>query len=146
MAEWMYWVIAIAVLSLIEVLTPQFVTIWFAAGAVVGLIFALAGLPVVAQIIAFIVSSVVFLVITRPLYDKFIKTRQVATNADSLIGKTAMVTEDINNDEGTGFVKINGQVWSARTNDGALIGKGEKVLVLSIEGVKLIIERYSQED
>lgn len=146
MAEWIYWVIAIAVLSLIEVLTPQFVTIWFAAGAVVGLIFALAGLPVAAQIIAFIVSSVIFLVITRPLYDKFIKTRQVATNADSLIGKTAMVTEDINNDEGTGFVKINGQVWSARTSNGELIGKDEKVLVLSIEGVKLIIERYSKED
>ena len=146
MAEWMYWVIAIAVLSLIEVLTPQFVTIWFAAGAVVALIFALAGLPVVAQIIAFIVSSVVFLVVTRPLYDKFIKSRQVATNADSLIGKTAIVTEPIDNDEGVGFVKINGQVWSARSNDGSQISKGEKVHILSIEGVKLIIERYSKED
>ncbi len=146
MAEWMYWVIAIALFSVIEVLTPQFVTIWFAAGAAVALIFALAGLPVVAQIIAFIVSSVVFLVITRPLYDKFIKSRQVATNADSLIGKTAIVTEPIDNDEGVGFVKINGQVWSARSSDGALIDKGEKVHILSIEGVKLIIERYSQED
>lgn len=146
MAEWMYWVIAIAVFSFIEVITPQFVTLWFAAGSAVAMIFALAGLPVIAQVIAFIVSSAVFLIVTRPLYDKFIKTRQVATNTDSLIGKTAIVTDDIDNDEGVGFVKVSGQIWSARTSDGTLIVKGEKVKVLSIEGVKLIVEKYSKED
>lgn len=144
-SAWIYWIVAVAAFSLIEALTPQFVTIWFAAGSAVAMIFALLGLPTVAQIIAFIVSSVIFLIITRPLYEKFAKNKQIATNADSLVGKTAVVVEDIDNDEGVGFVKVNGQIWSARTQNGETAVKGEKVEILCIEGVKLIVNRLQEE-
>ena len=64
----------------------------------------------------------------------------VATNADSLIGQEAIVTEKIDNLHSTGTVRINGQEWTARSvNPEHVIEKDETVMVRSIEGVKLIV-------
>ena len=56
------------------------------------------------------------------------------------IGKTAVVISDINNLEGNGQVRVNGNVWSARSVDGEIISEGSTVTVKAIEGVKLIVE------
>ena len=58
-----------------------------------------------------------------------------------LLGKEAVVTEDINNTHATGAVKIKGTVWTARSSDDSEIPEGEIVIVKAIEGVKLIVER-----
>ena len=67
--------------------------------------------------------------------------KKVATNADSNIGKEAVVTEHIDNLQGSGAVRISGVEWSARSADGSEIEKGAVVRVLRIEGVKVCVER-----
>ena len=66
--------------------------------------------------------------------------RHDPTNADRVIGQTALVTEDIDNVEGKGLVVISGQVWSARSEHGVAIPAGTQVRVLRIEGVKVYVE------
>ncbi len=134
------WIIAAMVFALIEALTPQFVTLWFAAGALVSFILALFKVPFIYQVVAFVASSIIFLIITRPLYRKFVKKNQKATNADRLFGQIGIVSEDIDNDEAKGLVKIKGQVWSARSVDGQEIKAGTKVVPVEIDGVKLIVK------
>ncbi len=68
-----------------------------------------------------------------------LKTDYVKTNADRYIGKLAVVTEEISNIDAKGQVKVDNQIWSARSQNGETISEGTKVNVLRIEGVKLIV-------
>ena len=134
------WLIAIALLLLVEFATSALTTIWFAGGALIALICAFFGGPVWLQVILFIAGSIVLLFLTRPLAVKLMNKGAVRTNADSLIGKEAVVTERIDNLQSTGTVQINGQVWTARSVDPEhRIEKDEIVMVRAIEGVKLIV-------
>lgn len=134
------WLIAVALFLLIEFATTALTTIWFAGGALIAMICSLLGGPVWLQCALFVVGSVVLLFLTRPLAVRLLKKDAVRTNADSLIGKEAVVTERIDNLRSTGAVQISGQVWTARSvNPEHIIEKDEIVMVRSIEGVKLIV-------
>lgn len=134
------WLIAVALFLLIEFATTALTTIWFAGGALIAMICSLLGGPVWLQCALFVVGSAVLLFLTRPLAVRLLKKDAVRTNADSLIGKEAVVTETIDNLRSTGAVQIGGQVWTARSvNPEHIIEKDEVVMVRSIEGVKLIV-------
>ena len=92
------------------------------------------------QWIVFIVFSALLLVLVRPLCRRFLGSRQQATNADSIIGQTAVVTEPIDNVLETGAVKINGKIWTARSTTDAQIAIGTRVTVVEIRGVKAIVK------
>ncbi|MBR3692087.1 MAG: NfeD family protein [Clostridia bacterium] len=136
------WVTLIILLILIEALTPQLLTIWFAAGSAVGLILALLKLPEWLQIGAAVAVSLALLVATRPLVRKLNRTAE-RTNAMSVIGKTAVVTDRIDNIAGTGRVSVAGQSWSARSADNEPLREGDTVQVLHIEGVKVIVTKVN---
>lgn len=89
----------------------------------------------------FAVLSFILLIFSRKIFGKTLRIKPVATNADSLIGERAVVTEDINNIEGRGAAKVRGLEWSARSADGENIEAGTVVLVIGIEGVKLICKK-----
>jgi len=136
------WLIIMVVLIIIECLTLGLTTIWFAGGSLVAWIAALLNAPVIVQVILFLIVSIVLLVFTRPIALKHFNKDRTKTNAEALVGEQAVVTEDINNLMATGTVSLNGQEWTARTSDdNIVIKKGEIVTVLSIAGVKLIVER-----
>ena len=106
------------------------------------LLHAALGAAVWLQIFWFVIVSVATLVLTRPLVKRYVDSRSVATNADRSIGRTAVVTERIDNLAAAGAVKLDGVVWTARSTDDAVaIETGERVTVRAIEGVKLIVER-----
>ncbi len=135
-----FWLIAIALLLLVEFATSALTTIWFAGGALIALICAWMGGPVWMQLFLFAAGSVILLVLTRPLAVRMLKKGTVRTNADSLIGQEAVVTEKIDNLRSTGAVQVNGQVWTARSvNPEHVIEKDETVMIRAIEGVKLIV-------
>ena len=73
-------------------------------------------------------------------FRKFIKTKLVPTNSDRVIGETAVVTESIDNIQAKGSVKVQGQLWTARSENGEVIPEGSQVTVIRIEGVKLIVK------
>ena len=135
-----FWLIAIALLLLVEFATAALTTIWFAGGSLLALLCAVAGGPVWMQVVLFLAGSAVLLLLTRPMAVRMLHKGTVATNADSLIGQEAVVTEKIDNLQSTGTVQINGQEWTARSvNPEHEIEKGEVVMVRAIEGVKLIV-------
>lgn len=137
-----FWVAALVVFLIVEAVTAGLVSIWFVFGSLVALICAALGAAVWLQIFWFIIVSVATLVLTRPLVKRYVDSRSVATNADRSIGRTAVVTERIDNLAATGAVKLDGVVWTARSTDDAVaIETGERVTVRAIEGVKLIVER-----
>ncbi len=135
-----FWVVLLVVLVVIEAVTAQMVTIWFAAGAAAGIVAELLGAEVWLQWVIFIAVSAIALIVTRPLVRKLTKTKIQPTNADRCIGQTAVVTEDIDNIEGKGQVQVNGTVWTARSSDGSVFRKDERVTVEKIDGVKLIVK------
>lgn len=139
-AMMIFWIVLLVVLIIVEAVTAQLVTIWFAAGAAAALIAELCGLQQWLQWVIFIAVSAVALIATRPLVRKVTNKTVQPTNADRCIGQTAVVIEDIDNIEGKGQVHVNGVTWTARSSDGSVFRKDERVTVEKIEGVKLIVK------
>lgn len=145
MEAWTVWLLIAAFAFIVEAITVGLVSIWFGCAALVTSGFSLIFRNIfpsdvvflVCQIILFALLSALFLYLTKPLMAKFVKTEK--TNADSIIGKEALVLEDIDNLNGTGSVKIGSATWSAKSSDGAKIEKGKVVTVKEIAGVSAIV-------
>ena len=133
------WSVAIVVFLVLEAITVGIASIWFALGSICALLAALLGAPTWLQIIWFVAISLLTLFLTRPLVKKYVHNKTQPTNADRVIGCPAVVTEEINNLEGSGAVKIDGKEWTARSEDGSFIPSDSIVKVVRIEGVKLIV-------
>ena len=106
------WLIVFIVLTAIEMATFQLVTIWFAVGAVAAFITSLFSTSLEIQLIVFLAVSMLLLILVRPIAGRFLQTKTVKTNVDSLIGDYATVTARIHNQEGFGkavFVARSGQ-------------------------------------
>lgn len=141
-----YWLIVFVVFVGIEVATMALTTIWFAGGAFIAFLLSLMGASVEVQLAVFVIASFLLLFLTRPFASRYINRNTVKTNADSLIGKKARVTEEINDDLGTGIAVIDGKEWTARTEDRkAIIPPGTMVTVDDIRGVKLIVSSSQEE-
>ena len=136
------WLAAMVVLLIVEAIVPGLVSIWFAIGALAALITALLNAPLWLQVVWFLAVSVAALVLTRPLAQRYVNAKVQPTNADALIGRDCVVTEGIDNLAGTGAVKIDGKVWTARAEDeNDRYAVGDVVKALKIEGVKLIVRK-----
>ncbi len=142
----MYWLILFVILIVIEIATLGLTTIWFAGGALIAFVASVLGTPLWIQIVLFFLVSILLLFVTRPIAMKYLNLNRTKTNAESLIGKTGIVTGDINNLMGEGSVIINGQEWTARTvDDSQTIAKDQQVVIKAIIGVKLIVEMKREE-
>ncbi|BBF44321.1 putative activity regulator of membrane protease YbbK [Lachnospiraceae bacterium KM106-2] len=141
-----YWLIAMAVLLVIEIITLGLTTIWFAAGALVSFIMALLGASIAIQVTVFVVVSLVLLFFTRPIALKYFNNGRVATNSESLIGQQATVTEVINNIKAEGAITINGLRWTARSRSNEIIDAGTIVKIVDIKGVKAIVIKIKEEN
>ena len=135
------WLVVIVVTLIVEFSTAEIVSIWFFFGAFISLILALFKVDTPIQLVVFVSVSLLFMVCVRPFIKKYIKRNEIKTNVDSLVGRIALVTEDIV-DGNRGVVKLDGQEWSAISNDNIL--KDTKVVILAIEGNKLIVKQNKE--
>ena len=142
----MLWIGAIIVFGVVEALTAGLVSIWFVPGAVAGLIAAMLGAGILAQLVLFLVVSAAALAATRPLVKKLTAGRTVPTNADRLLGEQGKVTETIDNANAQGAVYADGKTWTARSTDGAVIPAGAQVHIEGMEGVKLLVREIAEKD
>lgn len=141
-----YWLIALAVFLVIEIITMGLTTIWFAGGSLVAFIASLIGVPVVIQIAIFFVISFVLLFFTRPVVEKHLNNSREKTNVNSMIGKEGKVTEEIDNFNQKGTIVVNGLEWTARSSDDdIIIPNGAKVIVKDVQGVKAIVGKVSEQ-
>lgn len=135
--------LAIVLLSIvIEALTTNLVAIWFMPAALVSMVLSILNVPLWIQIVVFFALVVIFLILSKIFLRRYLKKRpRVMTNAESLLGQTAIVTERIDNLAQTGAVRVNGLEWSARAvSDAVTVEKETLVTVRQIQGVKLICE------
>ncbi len=132
------WLIIMIIFLAIEASTVGLTCIWFAAGSLVALLLALFNVPVIAQIIVFLIVSICLLVFTRKIFVEKLKTGKVDTNADALIGEMGEVISKIEPLH-MGQVRVKGQVWSAICKEDIVIDEGVTVKIRAIEGVKLIV-------
>ena len=137
------WAVFIVITAIIELQTSDLVTIWFTIGAVGALIAALFKLPIWLQLVIFLAISTICLIATRPIAKKLQQKEVIRTNSDKVIGKVALVTKQISEDE-IGEVKIEGREWRAINNDGITFEVGEKVMVEAISGTKLIVSKIEE--
>lgn len=142
---WMVWLAAFVILIGIEAATMALTTIWFAGGALVAFLLALAGADLYIEVLAFFIVSCVLLFFTRPLALKYVNKNTVKTNAEGIVGKKARITTAVDNDLATGAAVVAGQEWTARSEDGSSIEEGVMVKIKAINGVKLIVSRLEEE-
>ena len=136
-----FWLVLLIVAIVVEVLTMGLTSIWFAGGALVAILAAIPGAPIWLQIVLFFLVSLLLLVFTRPVAVKYFNKDRVRTNVESMVGRQAVVTGEVDNIQGIGQVTLNGQEWSARsTDDRVRIPVGSVVDVVSVSGVKLIVK------
>ncbi|MBQ8622289.1 MAG: NfeD family protein [Oscillospiraceae bacterium] len=133
------WLVLMVVFLVTEAATVTMVSLWFAAGALGAMIVSLLGGAVWLQTAAFLAVSVVLLLALRPLVRKYVTPSLTATNIDSVIGSTGLVTVAIDNVTAAGQVKLGAMVWTARSSSGAPIPEGTQVRVDKIEGVKVFV-------
>lgn len=134
------WLAVAVIAAVVEAAVPALVSIWFVPGSLLALVASLLGGPLWLQMALFVGATVLAIVFTRPLARRLQKNGPTSTNADRVLGATAVVTEEVNNLLGQGRVTVMGNSWAARTlsPEGSL-SPGQEVTVVRIEGVKLIV-------
>ena len=139
------WLAAVVVLLVIEIATLGLTTIWFAGGALIAGIAAVAGAGRVVQFVLFLIVSLILLIFTRPLAVRYMNKGVPKTNVNSLIGEKAVVIQKINNLEQTGQVRINDIEWMARTSsDEVTIPEQTVVTIEAAQGVNLIVKEEKE--
>ena len=140
------WLIVLVLCLAVEIITLGLTSIWFAIGALAATVAALLRLPLWMQNTLFVLVSLVLLFFTRPIAVKYFNKDRVKTNAESLIGKQAIVISGIDNLQGTGQIMVSGQEWSARAMEESVRYPGGAVVeVMAIQGVKLIVRERKEE-
>ena len=133
------WLVLMVVFLAAEASTVSMVSLWFAAGALIALLTALAGGPAWLQTLLFLAVSAGLLLALRPLVKKYLSPKLTATNVDSVVGSTGLVTAAIDNVSAVGQVKLGAMEWTARSTSGQPIPAGTLVKVDRIEGVKAFV-------
>ena len=133
------WLLLLVVFLAAEAATVSMVSLWFAVSALVALLVALLGGPGWLQGTLFLVISAVLLALLRPLVKRYVTPRITATNVDSVVGSTGLVTAAIDNVSAVGQVKLGAMEWTARSTSGQPIPAGTLVKVDRIEGVKAFV-------
>lgn len=133
------WLVLMVVFLEAEASTVSMVSLWFAAGALIALLTALAGGPAWLQTLLFLAVSAGLLLALRPLVKKYLSPKLTATNVDSVVGSTGLVTAAIDNVSAVGQVKLGAMEWTARSTSGQPIPAGTLVKVDRIEGVKAFV-------
>lgn len=137
---WHIWLITAGVFFVLEIFTVGFLVFWFGIAALLAMLVSFITNNIIVQTTVFVISSALLIFATKPLVKKLSNKDNIKTNVYSLTGKKAIVIEDIDWATGSGQIKIEGQVWSAKTKEQLNIPKGTEVEVESIEGVKAFVK------
>lgn len=142
---WQVWLIIAGLFFIGEMITVGFLVFWLGVGALIAMIVSFFTSNIIIQTTVFIVSSAILLLATKPLVKKFVDIKPTNTNAFSIIGKKALVIKEINSIQSSGQIKINGEVWTAESENNEIIPEGSEVEILQINGVKAIVKPIKTE-
>ena len=138
------WGILIVASIVVELITDELTIIWGTVGAIFAMISAILKADIWLQLIIFVIFTVGFILIFRPIIRKNRKLETIHTNADRVIGMIAVVTVPFKNEE-IGQASINGQAWRAVSTSNESFVEGEKVQVDGLTGTKIIVSKINNE-
>jgi membrane protein implicated in regulation of membrane protease activity len=141
MEPWHIWIIVALVFFIMEIFTPGFAVACLSIGSIGGSIASACGLEFKFQILVFAIATLLAFVLVRPVVLKVFhnKSKEVLTNVDALVGRQAIVSEEIVPIVG-GRVKVDGDDWKAISADGRPVSAGTPVRILKVESVILTVE------
>ncbi|NIA28564.1 MAG: NfeD family protein [Actinobacteria bacterium] len=144
MQGWYFWIIAAIGLFIAEILTPSFFLACLGIAALVSAIVSFLGMGAAIQFIAFCIASIITLIGIRPFFLKYLRNHEqrYKTNAEGLVGRTAIVEETINSVLGEGRVKVGGESWRGFSINNTIISAGTVVKIKQVDGTKLFVEPF----
>lgn len=135
---WIAWLVIVVLLTILEVITINLVSVWFIVSGIVSLFLSFIIDSFYIEFMVFVCLGLVLMLLTRPYLVKKLSKKKVSTNLDRVIGMEGIVTEEITKFK-IGEVKVDGKKWSAIADE--KIKVGEEVIIDSIDGVKLIVRK-----
>ncbi len=135
--SWFWFVLAV-IFAVIEINTMALTTIWFALASVIMAFVAFLPIPFRYQLLLFIVISAVLFVFLRKISVQWFSKKKEKTNVEAMAGKTALVTKKITKFE-KGEIKVDGIVWTAKTEDDSELNKNTECIIERIEGVTAVV-------
>lgn len=141
---WQIWLIIAILFFILEMMGPNFLLFWVGIGALITMFSSIFIDNVIVEIGIFAVSSILLIFCTRPFAKKMTQKDTTVTNANSCIGKQAIVTQEINPLKGIGQIKVETEIWSAKSSSDEIIEKGELVTILEINGVKAVVQKSKE--
>lgn len=132
-----FWLTVVIVLSVVECMTIDLVTIWYIASGLCTIVLSLFIDNFVIQFAFFTILGTILLITTKSFLKDVLKSKDIKTNFDRVIGMKGIVTEEIN-ENSIGEVKVDGKRWSAISDK--KIDLNKEVIILDIDGVKLKVE------
>lgn len=138
---WYIWLILAGIFLIFEIMTVGFLVFWLSIGSLFAMITSFFTDNIFIQTAVFVISSTILIFATKPFVKKFAQTKNpIKTNVYSIIDKTGIVLQEINSIQSTGQIKVNGEVWSAVSEDASLIiPKDSEIKILEVKGVKAIV-------
>jgi membrane protein implicated in regulation of membrane protease activity len=141
--QWWHWLMSGVALLALELVTPGALFLMFfgVAAIVVGLLTAvgLAG-PLWAQVALFALLSLLSLVTLRGVFLKKLQPTRLDRNVDRLVGETALALDDLPID-GIGKAELRGSAWNARNVGDSVVSRGQRCVVIRIDGLTLWVAR-----
>lgn len=144
MTEMLIWVGILIVLIIAEAATVNMISIWFAVGSLAAIVAASLGAQIWLQVLLCLLTGSILLLFTRKWALERVNAKRVHTNLDRVIGEVGVITETVENIQGTGTVKVQGKLWTARSQSGEKISVNVSVKILRIDGVKLWVEALAE--
>lgn len=137
---WQAWLIIAGLFFVGEIATVGFLIFWFGVGALIAMLVSFFTSNIIIQTTIFVISSTILIFATKSFVKKFADVKKTNTNVYSIIGKTALVIKTIDPIHSVGQIKINGEVWTAESENNQVIDEGSEVEILEIKGVKAIVK------
>ena len=136
--DWIFWLILVIVLAIIELATVNLLTIWFCISGLVALFlsFYIDNVAIVSTIFA--VLGIFLLFTTRPILKEYLPTQKKVKKVEKLIGRTGIVTKDIRPDM-EGEVKVSNRKYIAISDK--KISKNTEIEVINTDGLKLVVAK-----
>ncbi|MCL4408126.1 MAG: NfeD family protein [Thermotogae bacterium] len=140
--ELIFWIFLGALMCVTEIFMPTFFLFWFGLGSFAAAITSLFA-DLMIQIIVFIIVSAILVIFTRPLALKVLQRKDSPRkiSIDEIVGERALVIETIDFEKNRGKVKVNGDIWRAVTEDNSTVNINEYVIILKVDGTKLIVRK-----
>ena len=130
------WAVVIAVALLLEFITYEFYTSWFSIGGTVALIMAAFGVDLAWQVVAFVLVSILFMFLFRPMVKRKLDFKTIPTNTSANVGKVVRLLEDVV--DGRSSIKLFGVTWTVNCDEG--LKTGDEVEITGTDGNKYVVK------